>query len=84
MIRFFIDICGIQIWNKLFLGFKFQSYFLGLDFQTACDSGFRFQMGGIQDLNYVFQGPIGKIPSCSGCLSVLIYELYHMLEGICM
>ncbi len=40
------------------LGFKFQSYFLGFNFQTAWDSGFKFQMGGIQDSNYVFQGPI--------------------------
>ncbi len=40
------------------LGFKFQCHFLGSIFQIGWDSGFRFQMAGIQDSNYVFRGPM--------------------------
>ena len=39
------------------MGFKFQGSFLGFIFQSGWDSGFKFQMGGIQDSNYVFRGP---------------------------
>ncbi len=46
----------IQISN--FLGFKFQSNFLGFIFQSGLDSGFRFQIGGIQDSDLGLQGPI--------------------------
>ncbi len=40
------------------MGFKFQGSFVGFIFQSGWDSGFKFQMGGIQDSNYVFRGPI--------------------------
>ncbi len=36
---------------KRFMGFTFQGYFLGFKFQSGWDSGFKFQMGGIQDSN---------------------------------
>ena len=42
-------------WN--FLGFKFQSYFLGFKFERGRDSGFKFQIGGIQDSDLGLQGP---------------------------
>ncbi len=35
----------------------FQGSFVGFIFQSGWDSGFKFQMGGIQDSNYVFRGP---------------------------
>ncbi len=43
-----------------FLGFKFQSNFLGFIFQNGPDSGFKFQIGGIQDSDLGLQGPISK------------------------
>ena len=52
----------IQILN--FLGFKFQSNFLGFIFQNGLDSGFKFQIGGIQDSDLGLQGPsIGSFSS---------------------
>ncbi len=48
---------GFTFQSEKFMGFKFQGYFLGLIFQSSWDSGLKFQMGGIQDSNYVFRGP---------------------------
>ena len=39
-----------------FLGFKFQSNFLGFIFQWGLDSGFKFQIGGILDSDLGLQG----------------------------
>ncbi len=41
-----------------FLGFKFQSNFPGFIFRNGLDSGFKFQIGGIQDSDLGLQGPI--------------------------
>ncbi len=41
-----------------FLGFKFQITFLRFIFQTAWDSGFKFEMGGILDSGFGLQGLI--------------------------
>ncbi len=42
----------------IFLGFKFQTTFLGFIFQTSRDSGFKFEIDGIQDSYLGLQGPI--------------------------
>ena len=49
---------GFKVHFFSFLGFKFQSNFLGFIFQNGLDSGFKFQIGGIQDSDLGLQGPI--------------------------
>ena len=41
----------------IFLGFKFQTTFLRFIFQTCRDSGFKFEIDGIQDSDLGSQGP---------------------------
>ena len=53
-----------------FLGFKFQSNFLGFIFQNGLDSGFKIQIGGIQDSDLGLQGP--KTSSGSVLPSVIL------------
>ena len=41
----------------IFMGFKFQTTFLRFIFQTHRDSGFKFEIDGIQDSDLGLQGP---------------------------
>ncbi len=45
----------------IILGFKFQTTFLGFIFQTYRDSGFIFQIDGIQDSDLGLQGPNNRM-----------------------
>ncbi len=47
-------------WGPVFLGFKFQTIFLRFIFQTSRDSGFKLEIGGIQDSDLGLQGPRGE------------------------
>ena len=45
----------------IFLVFKFQTTFLRFTFQTSRDSGYKFEINGIQDSDLGFQSPIKLI-----------------------
>ena len=48
----------------ILLGFKFQTTFLRFIIQTSGDSGFKFEIGGIQDSDLGLQGPFYARTSC--------------------
>ncbi len=52
-----MNLHGFKAHFLSFLGFKFQSNFLGFIFKNGLDSGFKFQIGGIQDSDLGLQGP---------------------------
>ena len=45
----------------IFLGFIFQTTFLRFIFQTCRDSGFKFEIDGIQDSDLGLQGPYNPL-----------------------